>query len=401
MTFTKLLTVYSAAFAVALVAWVLNIAHMYWMAGVLLLLPLAGKLFGKLEHRGVELFREMPQTGHLGDVVRVTFRAVNRIAIPKLHLCVSDLLPEGLVPMEPSPVPVHLPPSGRDEASYELRLQRRGEFRIEHAVLLSADPMGLTFVRTEIPLRSEILVYPRFTDLPPRMLPPSVTGGQAPLEASGRQGEGAGFFGVREYRPGDPLRHVHWRTAARFGRLAVVEWEAEESTDALIAVETSEAGDRDLGPARGLDLAAGMAASLAAAVLTAGDAVRLLVPGTTDPRPAPVRGMESLPAILEALARMRTAPEQSLGAMLRDSAGNLTPGTLVCWITAIPDPALGIQVLQLRESGLRPVIYALIPGAVDPAGVEEWSAVAARLESHGIPVVRVSADDEVARGLVS
>src|SRR5439155_1591409 len=33
------------------------------------------------------------------------------------------------------------------------------------------------------------------------------------------------LFGVREYRRGDPLRRIHWRSSARHGRLAVREFE--------------------------------------------------------------------------------------------------------------------------------------------------------------------------------
>jgi uncharacterized protein (DUF58 family) len=48
------------------------------------------------------------------------------------------------------------------------------------------------------------------------------------LEASvtaPRSGSGNELFGVREYRPGDPLRRIHWRSSARHGELIVREYE--------------------------------------------------------------------------------------------------------------------------------------------------------------------------------
>src|SRR5207249_4653467 len=140
------------------------------------------------------------------------------------------------------------------------------------------DVLGLWELDSRCPVESQIVVYPRVTRLPPEMLPPEWGGGQAPLQSAHRQEESPSFFGVREYRPGDPLRHIHWRTAARWGRLAVVEWEAEESADVLLALEMLEGTELDLGVGTTLDLAAGLAASLASAILGAGDSVRLLTP---------------------------------------------------------------------------------------------------------------------------
>ncbi|GAC1670650.1 MAG: hypothetical protein PVS3B2_12010 [Candidatus Dormibacteraceae bacterium] len=65
------------------------------------------------------------------------------------------------------------------------------------------------------------LVLPRFTSLTAQ---PRVR----ELEASAaalRAGTGTELFGVREYRPGDPLRRIHWRSSARHGELIVREYE--------------------------------------------------------------------------------------------------------------------------------------------------------------------------------
>jgi hypothetical protein len=40
-----------------------------------------------------------------------------------------------------------------------------------------------------------------------------------------RAGSGTELFGAREYRPGDPLRRIDWRSTARHGELIVREYE--------------------------------------------------------------------------------------------------------------------------------------------------------------------------------
>lgn len=399
MTFTKLLTVYAAAGVIALVAWILNVGQLYWMAGTLVLLPQASRLFGLLEHRGLDVSRVIPGAGHQGETLTVRFSARNRVPWPKLHLSLADELPAGLEPVDPEPAPIHLAPLGEDHVEYQVRLRRRGVHAIPAIRIVSADMLGLAVLESRVARPSEIVVYPRVVDLPARAMPPEPGGGQSPLEASSRKGEGASFFGIREYRPGDPLRHVHWRSAARWGHLAVVEWEDESSIDAVLAVETRRGTPLALDWGSSLDLAAGLAASLASRVLGAGDSVRLLAPGAAEWRRTPQRGIEAFPGLLQALARMEDTQDENLATSIKRVAGVLTAGTLICWLTPSPDVELVSTACFLRAANFRPIIYALIDvPAGSPSG---WDPVVAELESVGVPVVRLYRDDELVRRLLA
>jgi uncharacterized protein (DUF58 family) len=72
----------------------------------------------------------------------------------------------------------------------------------------------------------------RFRATLPLVLPVFTSFGSDPrvdeLEATlaaPRAGAGTELFGVREYRPGDTLRRIHWRSSARRGELVVREYE--------------------------------------------------------------------------------------------------------------------------------------------------------------------------------
>src|SRR6478609_3685134 len=123
---TKRLTIYLSAGIIALVAWVLNVSQLYWMAGVMLLLPYVSRQVALLEQRGLEVERQVPAAAHQGEAVQVRFLVRNLLALPKLQLSLADVLPEGLTAVTPEPVPVHLPPRGCDRAHYTLQLRRRG-----------------------------------------------------------------------------------------------------------------------------------------------------------------------------------------------------------------------------------------------------------------------------------
>ena len=97
----------------------------------------------------------------------------------------------------------------------------RGAIVASNWVLESSDPLGFfRFRRTGA--NGEVgLVLPRFASL-------SSSPQARELEASvsaPRSGSGMELFGVREYRPGDPLRRIHWRSSARLGELVVREYE--------------------------------------------------------------------------------------------------------------------------------------------------------------------------------
>lgn len=398
MTFTKLLTVYSAAVTILLLSWVLNVPQLYWMAGVLFLLPTGSKYFARLERRGLTVERRMPPAAHQGEDVTLRLVARNETALPKLYLSLGDQAPPGAELLESRPIPIHLSPRGETEVEYTVRLKRRGVQRFESVLLYSTDQLGLWDQRVRLPVGGEILVYPRVVRLPARLLVPELGGGSAPLESTQRKGEGSSFFGIREYRQGDPLRHVHWRTTARRGSLAVTEWEAEESRNAVLAIETAAGTDRPFGTGSTLDAAAGLAASLAKEILSANNSVRVLAPGSGEWRVEADRGLEAMARILEVLARMQGTAEVSLSAELQRLSPHLEPGSVVCWLTAVPSEALLTTARYLQAVRLRPVVYALI----DAAGGHptEWNDVARELESAGVPVVRIYRDDELVEDLL-
>jgi uncharacterized protein (DUF58 family) len=102
--------------------------------------------------------------------------------------------------------------------SYEIDTGRRGTVTAGPMLLRRTDPFGLVVADRKVSGSVSIAVRPRRHRL--RMLP---TGRQRDLEGPTRevsQGS-ASFHQLREYVPGDDLRHIHWRTSARTGTLVV------------------------------------------------------------------------------------------------------------------------------------------------------------------------------------
>lgn len=110
--------------------------------------------------------------------------------------------------------------------SMELTPARRGVIPMGDVRTLLPDPLGFfqKCSRTQsAPAR--LVVLPKRHRLPPFTMPGSAAfriGGEETSNAIGSAGE---FVGLREYRPGDPLRQIHWKSWAHTGRPMVKELE--------------------------------------------------------------------------------------------------------------------------------------------------------------------------------
>jgi len=173
---------------------------------------------------------------------------------------------------------------------------RRGPVGARDWVLESGDPLGL-FRHRGPSIDSELaLVLPRFTALTDR---PHTRELEASLAAP-RAGSGTEMFGVREYRPGDPLRRIHWRSSARHGQLIVREFEPPGVQILGIFCDPSPPSPE------AADQIARLAASEAWDCLRGGGRVVLWAPGAEPSRPDESR---SLWAMLEWLARYPHGPD--------------------------------------------------------------------------------------------
>jgi uncharacterized protein (DUF58 family) len=167
---------------------------------------------------------------------------------------------------------------------------RRGPIGARGVTLERGDPLGFVTRRSRGVDAELGLVLPRFQALAAR---PNVRELEASV-AVARAGSGTEMFGVREYRPGDPLRRIHWRSSARHAELIVREFEPPGVQTLGIFCDpsppTSEVADQ----------IARLAASEAWDCLRAGGRVILWAPGAEPSRPSESR---SLWALLEWLAR--------------------------------------------------------------------------------------------------
>jgi uncharacterized protein (DUF58 family) len=154
---------------------------------------------------------------------------------PTATLAVNDAFDGGRRAARLLLAPLHAGEEAR--AAYRFPTDRRGRFEVGPLRVTVADPFGLV-QRTRFLLGTEeVIVYPRVRDV----LPPPEMGGldldreqpnvQSRIEPSGE------FHTLRDYAPGDDLRHVHWRSTAHRGHLIMRQNEARRRTPVLVLLD--------------------------------------------------------------------------------------------------------------------------------------------------------------------
>ena len=258
----------------------------------------------------------------------------------------------------PRPVPVpDLPAGGRVEVPVDWQPLRRGYVRLAGCSILRPDPMGLFNARKRIRLPESVLVLPK-------RYPVNWTAWTGALrDKPGGLSQAASTSGVeefatlREYRPGDPLRHIDWKGWARLGVPIVKEFFETCFVRQALILDTWLPEDA---PQTRFEAAVSVAASFVASGPAAlRGALDLIFVGTSVHRVSAGAGVGSLDGVLEALACVESRPLEDF-AMLKDCiderAGELS--SCVCVLLAWDDERREL-VARLRRTGV-PVLVLLM-----------------------------------------
>ncbi len=129
-------------------------------------------------------------------------------------------------------------PESTAEASMTLVPLRRGALTFAHSRVLRPDPLGLVNAVSTLDAPGRLVVLPRRYPLPPHALPGTRRFQRGGVSLSQSVGDSQEFTALREYRPGDPVRHIHWRSFARFGEPVVKEFQDEFFTRYALVLDT-------------------------------------------------------------------------------------------------------------------------------------------------------------------
>ena len=331
-----------------------------------------------------------------GDEIELAVSVHNRGPLPLPWVKTSDALGRG-VRVRHRTLPGEEPRTGALDNGWTLGpfekvvrrfailADRRGVFELGPLTVAAGDALGLSLPVHEEAGRSRYVVRPRMVAV--RGLGEARDWEGLRRARHGLVEDATRFAGVRPYRPGDPLRHVHWPATARTGQPVTKRFDPSRRRDVLLAVDLRlprRAGmtlaERDAGLeglivatmsiARALredDAAVGLA--LAGFAGQAGRSHLFLPPNATG---------ACLGLIGDVLARVDAVPSVPFSQILGLASRRIPPGTTVITIGAV-DPADYLPALrQLRRLGFGVLHVAFGPGAAEIVGQARAAGIAAR-----------------------
>ncbi len=127
---------------------------------------------------------------------------------------------------------------GPTELTFELVAHRRGRYELESPTLRALDPFGLAAGRARSRGRHALLVYPRFYAMERFDIPLGRRHQPGGIPLTSSIGDAVEFVGTRDYRPGDLLRNVHFRSWAKRGQPVVKEYQEEYFCRLAIVLDT-------------------------------------------------------------------------------------------------------------------------------------------------------------------
>jgi uncharacterized protein (DUF58 family) len=205
----------------------------------------------------------------------------------------------------------------------ELVPLRRGYVQFRRTWMKRPDPLGLVNAVQPFANPQHLLILPKRYPIPAFQLPGRRRYQPGGMQAATAVGDSQEFVALRDYRPGDPLRRMHWRSLAKTGQPIVKEYQDEYFVRQALILDVS-LGD---GPAELFEAAISVAASLATTasepdalhdLIFAGDGLHCITSG---------RGLATQKRLLEILACLeprRDLPFSAWNGLILDQAGALS-----------------------------------------------------------------------------
>lgn len=183
--------------------------------------------------------RFLPEMVFAGEPCAIRIELANRKRwMASWMVLVEDTVQFGSQRLHPTVLFQRVPARSDREASYQLTPTQRGAMEFLPLRIASRYPLGLWERGFEIDIQQRILVLPRIGRLTAQFDRWLRSNQRSQFEAPARSGVfDEEFHRLREFRPGDSRRAIHWRTTARRNELMVREYQERHSPELVLLID--------------------------------------------------------------------------------------------------------------------------------------------------------------------
>ncbi len=188
---------------------------------------------------------------------------------------------------------------------------RRGRIEFESLSVGRADLFGLINAYATVPLKQHVLILPKRYVLPDIKLPGNRAYQLGGVALSTSVADSEEFQSLREYRPGDPPRKIHWKSWAKTGKPIIKEYQDEFFVRHALILDTFMEGELS----EVFEEAISVAASFACTVQTQESLLDLMFVGTEAFCETIGRGQGQIEHFLEILACVRPRYDKAFSVL--------------------------------------------------------------------------------------
>jgi uncharacterized protein (DUF58 family) len=367
----------SSGITAVVCSFLLGLEDLARVGALLVVVPLLSAVVTTRGRHKLGLARTVePAQVTVGQVAHVDLQLSNEGRAPTGLLLVEEQVPYALG-VRPRFVIDRMGPRWRRSVRYAVRSELRGRFTLGPMTVRVNDPFGLVAFVRSFQSSAHLVVTPEVVALPaiPLAGTYSGTGEHRPRSFAGGSAEDVT---TREYRHGDDLRRVHWRSSAHAGELMVRREEQPWESRATLFIDNRSHVHRGTGTASSLEHAVAIAASIGSHLVQRGFEVTLVsATGAVVSHGRESRSDRA--ALLEALAVLQESPRPYLGS---EPLSAMTQGGLVIGVLGdLADPDLDL-LARVKKPSEPPLAVVLDVDAWDP-GVEAGAATVRRGSSPG------------------
>ena len=281
----------------------------------------------------------------LPATVRLRIRNLSRL--PTGILLLEDQMPWTLGERQRFVVD-RMEPGGFRDVTFTLRSESRGRFRVGPLSVRLTDPFGMCELTRSFTAHDILVVTPEVVRLPPVRLGGDRAGGGDGRERS-VAAQGEDDAAVRDYRRGDDLRRVHWRSTARVGELMVRREEQPWQRSGAILLDTRAHAHAGEGPGSSFEWAVSAAASAGVHLARNSYRLRLVTDSGVDVEAGVGIEERGEAALLDALAVVEASGNPSIDPAVRSLRRDAVEGVVVAVLGSLD--ATDVESLARLRTG--------------------------------------------------
>jgi uncharacterized protein (DUF58 family) len=323
----------------------------------------------------------IPPRMPVGLVAEVRLHVKNMSAWPTTVLLLEDHLSYTLGG-RPRFVLDRVESGGAREVTYPIRSDVRGRYSLGPLSVRVTDPFGLCELTRTFTAADELIVTPVVHPLPEIGLGGEWTGG-GDTRSRSVASAGEDDASTREYRYGDDLRKVHWKSTARTGELMVRREERPWQSRSTLVLDTRAVAHQGEGPGSSVEWAVSAAASIGVHLAHAGHRLRFMTDAGEDI--GTISGTATERVLLETLAVVQRSQHPNLrGATSRLSTSGEGLLIAVVGLMSAEQAAALARTSQVATSAIAVLVNA-----------PSWTG--SRAKSHAMSDAALSANASMLR----